>query len=141
MSDKDSLDLTSAEVSKTEMPENEGEDEDLEKLGDDEDDLIPASTQFDQLQSRLLGSLNKELIDQIAVDFAWINSKVARKRLIRFVLLYSKSRADLLPFFARLIASLNSYIPEIGEVVIKTVSLDIINVSLKPGSMPLQKRK
>lgn len=131
-SDNDSLDVRSAEGSNVEFskkkdiliqfPQYEVDDEDLDKLGEDEDDFLPVSTQFDQLQSRLLGCLNKESADQIAVDFAWINSKVARKRLIRFLLLHSKSRADLLPFFGRLIACLNSYIPEIGEIIIKTVS-------------------
>jgi regulator of nonsense transcripts 2 len=104
-------------------PENDIDEEDFEKL-DEEDESIPASTQLDQIQSRLLGSLNKEIIDQIAVDFAWINSKGARKRLSRFLLLHSKSRADLIPFFGRLIACFNPYIPEIGQTVIKLVRFD-----------------
>jgi regulator of nonsense transcripts 2 len=98
-------------------PENDIDEEEL----DEEDESIPASTQVDQIQSRLLGSLNKEVIDQIAVDFAWINSKGARKRLSRFILLHSKSRADLIPFFGRLIACFNPYIPEISQTVIKLV--------------------
>lgn len=102
------------------VADNDADDDDLEKL-DEEDESIPASTQFDQIQSRLLGSLNRELVDQIALDFAWINSKGARKRLVRLLVLHSKSRADLIPFFARLIACLYPYIPEIGKIVIKTV--------------------
>ena len=105
----------SANINKAQNQEKEIEDE-------DEDDSLPVSSQFEQLQSRLLGSLNKDLIDQIAVDFAWINSKGARKRLIRLLLMYSKSKAELLPFFGRLIACLNPYIPEIGATVIKSVS-------------------
>ena len=102
--------------------EKKVEDDCLDRLEDDDDMGQNVPSQFEHLQNRLLGSLNRDRIDQIAVDFAWINSKGARKRLIRLFLQYSKSRAELIPYFSRLIACLNPYVPEIGEIVIKSVS-------------------
>ncbi|KAH9851383.1 ARM repeat-containing protein [Lenzites betulinus] len=70
------------------------------------------------LLARLPDATNRSLIDQAAVDFAFLNSKAARKRLVRFMGQIPKSRTDLLPHYARLIAILNPYMPDIGHEVV-----------------------
>ncbi|PPQ97386.1 hypothetical protein CVT26_006620 [Gymnopilus dilepis] len=67
---------------------------------------------------RLPDATNRVLIDQAAVDFAFLNSKAARKRLIRFLTQVPKNRTDLLPHYSRLIATLNKYMPDIGTEVV-----------------------
>ncbi|KAF8897021.1 armadillo-type protein [Gymnopilus junonius] len=67
---------------------------------------------------RLPDATNRALIDQAAVDFAFLNSKAARKRLIRFLSQVPKNRTDLLPHYSRLIATLNKYMPDIGSGVV-----------------------
>lgn len=90
---------------------------------------------------RLSDCTNRVLIDQAAVDFAFLNSKAARKRLIKvrnhfnsitairrltgsqqFMTQVSKNRIDLLPHYSRLIATLNKYMPDIGMEVVAFVS-------------------
>ncbi|KAK0212735.1 ARM repeat-containing protein [Desarmillaria ectypa] len=120
-------------------------EEELEKLAegrlpstsqDDDDDEAPTpvpgtprsttpllSSQAPQGPSQLLTALlirlpdatNRELIDQAAIDFAFLNSKAARKRLVKFLSQVSKSRTDLLPHYSRLVATLNRYMPDIGS--------------------------
>lgn len=63
---------------------------------------------------RLPDATNKALIDQAATDFALLNSKAARKRLVKFLGQVQKSRLDLLPYYSRLVATLNKYMPDIG---------------------------
>ncbi|KAJ7096222.1 armadillo-type protein [Mycena epipterygia] len=63
---------------------------------------------------RLPDATNRALIDQAAIDFAFLNSKAARKRLVRFLGQVPKNRTDLLPHYSRLVATLNRYMPDVG---------------------------
>lgn len=80
------------------------------------------------------------MIDQAAVDFAFLNSKAARKRLIKvgfhpvdlslgglissdqFLTTVPKNRTDLLPHYSRLVATLSKYMPDIGSELVASVS-------------------
>jgi len=66
------------------------------------------------LLARLPDCTNRTLIDQAAVDFAFLNSKAARKRLVKFLTQVPKTRIDLLPHYSRLVATLNKYMPDVG---------------------------
>ncbi|KAJ7703097.1 armadillo-type protein [Mycena rosella] len=63
---------------------------------------------------RLPDATNRALIDQAAIDFAFLNSKAARKRLVRFLGQVPKNRTDLLPHYSRLVATLTKYLPDVG---------------------------
>ncbi|KAJ7072238.1 ARM repeat-containing protein [Mycena amicta] len=63
---------------------------------------------------RLPDATNRALIDQAAIDFAFLNSKAARKRLVKFLGQVPKNRTDLIPHYSRLVATLNQYMPDIG---------------------------
>ncbi|WRT69288.1 uncharacterized protein IL334_006272 [Kwoniella shivajii] len=69
---------------------------------------------------------NREVVDKLAVEFAFLNSKAARKRLIKFIGEVPKQRTDLLPHYARFIATLEKYMPDIGAGV-----LDILDEELR----------
>ncbi|KAF8638034.1 hypothetical protein AX16_010666 [Volvariella volvacea WC 439] len=73
------------------------------------------------LLTRLPDATNRALIDQAAVDFAFLNSKAARKRLVKFLSQVSKNRTDLLPHYSRLVATLNRYMPDIGTELVATL--------------------
>ncbi|KAJ4483312.1 transcription factor [Lentinula aciculospora] len=70
------------------------------------------------LLTRLPDATNRILIDQAAVDFAFLNSKAARKRLVKFLGQVPKNRTDLLPHYSRLVAILNPYMPDIGTELV-----------------------
>ncbi|KAG2345664.1 ARM repeat-containing protein [Suillus weaverae] len=70
------------------------------------------------LLARLPDATNRVMIDQAAIDFAFLNSKAARKRLIKFLGAVPKNRTDLLPHYARLVATLNRYMPDIGAELV-----------------------
>ncbi|KAF9451945.1 transcription factor [Macrolepiota fuliginosa MF-IS2] len=67
---------------------------------------------------RLQDATNRTLIDQAAIDFAFLNSKAARKRLVKTLSQVPKNRTDLLPHYSRLVATLNRYMPDIGSDLI-----------------------
>ncbi|KAG8722033.1 hypothetical protein FRC08_007802 [Ceratobasidium sp. 394] len=80
-----------------------------------------ASQALTALLARLLDANNRTMIDEIAVDFAFFNSKASRKRLVKFLSQPPKNRTDILPYFARLVAILNPYMPDIGSELVASL--------------------
>lgn len=73
------------------------------------------------LLARLPDATNRTLIDQAAVEFAFLNSKAARKRLIKFLSNVPKNRTDLLPHYSRLVATLDKYMPDVGSDLVTSL--------------------
>ena len=120
-----------------EKPQDKSVDEDngndAESVSDEEKiDQIPTDTTsgegssttsaaLDNILSRLPSALNRDVIDKIAVDFCYLNSKSSRRRLINTLLAVPRTRLDLLSYYARLIATLNQHFPDIGESILSQV--------------------
>ena len=69
--------------------------------------------QVDSLLARLPELQTKDAVDQAATDFAFLNSKASRNRLIKAVQEIPKGRSDLLPIYSRLVATLGKYLQDI----------------------------
>ncbi|WVF65338.1 hypothetical protein IAT40_000064 [Kwoniella sp. CBS 6097] len=69
---------------------------------------------------------NREVVDKLAIEFAFLNSKAARKRLVNFIGEVPKQRTDLLPHYARFLATLDKYMPDVSNGV-----LDILDEELR----------
>ena len=69
--------------------------------------------QVDAILLRLPDLQSKEMVDQVALDFCFVNSKASRNRLIKTVQEVPKGRTDLLPHYARLAATLGQYMPDV----------------------------
>jgi regulator of nonsense transcripts 2 len=67
-------------------------------------------------------SNNREVVDKLAIEFAFLNSKAARKRLIRFMGEVPNTRTDLLPHYGRFLATLDKYMPDVSAGVTEIVS-------------------
>lgn len=83
---------------------------------DDQSTAIANKTigaQVDALLARLPDLTSKDLIDQAAIDFCFLNSKASRNRLVKAVQEIPKGRSDLLPSYSRLVATLGKYMPDI----------------------------
>lgn len=73
----------------------------------------------DAFLARLPELTSKELVDDAAVEFCFLNSKASRNRLIKALQEVPKGRTDLLPFYSRLAATLGRYM---ADVVLAVVS-------------------
>lgn len=85
---------------------------------DDQSTAIANKTigaQVDALLARLPDLTSKDLIDQAAIDFCFVNSKASRNRLIKAVQEVPKGRSDLLPSYSRLVATLGKYMTDITK--------------------------
>ncbi|KAI0020231.1 MIF4G domain-containing protein [Xylariomycetidae sp. FL0641] len=88
------------------------------ETADDQSTAIANKTigaQVDVLLTRLPELTNKDAVDQVAVDFCFLNSKASRNRLIKGLTEVPKGRTDLLPFWSRLVATLGQYMPDVPK--------------------------
>lgn len=88
------------------------------QAADDQSTAIANKTigaQVDALLARLPDLTNKDSIDQMAIDFCFLNSKASRNRLVKALTDVPKGRSDLLPNWARLVATLGRYMPDVPK--------------------------
>lgn len=69
--------------------------------------------QVDAILLRLPDMQTKDQVDSVAHDFCFLNSKASRNRLVKSLQDIPKARTDLLPLYARLIATLGQYMPDV----------------------------
>jgi regulator of nonsense transcripts 2 len=94
-------------------------------VGDEEAIQSGPAARLSALLAALPEASNREMVDKLAVEFAFLNSKAARKRLIKFLAEVPKNRTDLLPHYARFIATLNTYMPDVGAGVIDSLDEEL----------------
>lgn len=75
--------------------------------------------QVDALLARLPELTNKDLVDQAAIDFCFLNSKASRNRLVKALTEVPKGRSDLLPSWSRLVATLGRYMPDVPKGLVE----------------------
>ncbi|OAG35932.1 hypothetical protein AYO21_09859 [Fonsecaea monophora] len=74
--------------------------------------------QVDAILLRLPELQTKDMVDQVALDFCFLNSKASRNRLVKTIQEVPKGRLDLLPLYARLAATLGQYMPDVVQGLI-----------------------
>nr|CAG4640628.1 EOG090X0143 [Eulimnadia texana] len=70
---------------------------------------------FDSFLSSLPTCVNREMIDSAAIEFCNnLNTRLHRRKLVRAMFMVPRTRLDLLPFYARLAAVLNPFLPDVA---------------------------
>ncbi|XP_067284371.1 regulator of nonsense transcripts 2 [Pseudorasbora parva] len=108
--DLDATDETeSEELAKKIMDEQEQEDEEA-STGSHLKLIVDAFIQ------QLPNCINRDLIDKAAMDFCMnMNTKSNRRKLVRALFTVPRQRLDLLPFYARLVATLHPCMSDVAE--------------------------
>ncbi|KAL0026394.1 hypothetical protein WJX79_005678 [Trebouxia sp. C0005] len=110
-------------------PASDNVDFDAEGIADDDnaagdtEALGGAKTKaaVDALLSQLPKCISRDLCDELSVNFCYLNSKAARKRLVRTLCESNhRSNLQLLPFYCRVAATLSQVFPDVGLAVLKT---------------------
>ncbi|EON96553.1 putative nonsense-mediated mrna decay factor protein [Phaeoacremonium minimum UCRPA7] len=107
---------------KIEPSENTETSKPTDTSADDQSTAIANKTigaQVDALLLRLPDLATKDAIDQTAIDFCFLNSKASRNRLIKALTDVPKGRSDLLPSWARLVATLGQYMPDVPKALVE----------------------
>lgn len=80
----------------------------------DEDPNSSGKVLMETFLTQLPNCVNRDLIDRAAIDFCLnLNKRSNRKRLARALLMVPRTRYDLLPFYARLVAALSPVMPDL----------------------------
>jgi regulator of nonsense transcripts 2 len=101
-----------AKVAESDTKANDGEEQSTAAVSK------TVGTQVDALLARLPELQTKDMVDQLALEFCFLNSKASRNRLIKTVSEVPKGRSDLLPVYARLVATLGQYLPDVTQGLI-----------------------
>jgi len=112
---------------------DEVEPEDEPMTVEDKRNINPLA--LESILERLPYALNRDAIDQIAVDFCFVNNKGSMKKLIKTLVNVPRQRLDLLPYYSRLISTLNRCFPEIGESVINELEAEFHRFQKKSDQM------
>ncbi|XP_047081890.1 regulator of nonsense transcripts UPF2 [Lolium rigidum] len=73
---------------------------------------------LDNLLQRLPGCVSRDLIDQLTVEFCYLNSKASRKKLARALFSVPRTSLELLPYYSRLVATLSSCMKDVPSMLL-----------------------
>lgn len=98
-------------------------------------------TQPDHYFSKLSSCVNRDMIDNAAIDFmCFFNTKFGRRKLIKTLFNVQRTRLDLLPFFARLTATINPYVPSIGNELVTLLRQTFKNLFHKKDQINIESK-
>lgn len=88
--------------------------------GESEKDKIKGldGTSLDGLLQRLPGCVSRDLIDQLTVEFCYLNSKSTRKKLVRALFNVPRTSLELLPYYSRLVATLATCMKDVPTMLL-----------------------
>lgn len=91
--------------------------------------------------SKLFEYVNRDMIDNAAITFARdYNTRVGRKKLTKVLFKVPRTRLDLLPFFARLAATLHPYIPCIADDICTSLKHDFRKLFKKKDQINIESK-
>lgn len=109
-----------------EFNKEDGDDKPVE-LDADDDTSGNASlkNQLDNFLNQLPNCINKEMIDNAAIDFLMThNNKSHRRRLVKTLFNIPRTRLDLLPLYSRLVAILHPVMPDVATDLVALLKAD-----------------
>ncbi|KAE9608234.1 putative up-frameshift suppressor 2 [Lupinus albus] len=92
-----------------------------DKKGENEKDKLRTleGTNFDALLQRLPGCVSRDLIDQLTVEFCYLNSKSNRKKLVRALFNVPRTSLELLPYYSRMVATLSTCMKDVNTILLQ----------------------
>ncbi|XP_075233802.1 regulator of nonsense transcripts 2-like isoform X2 [Lycorma delicatula] len=99
--------------------------DDITAVEEQDDSTNVYKAQLDVFINHLPQCVNREMIDNAAIEFLIsFNTKIASRKLIKALFNVHRTRLDLLPFYGRLIAILNPAIPELSINLVQMLKQD-----------------
>lgn len=104
-----------------EVDKERGKEKDADKKGDKDKEKHkgPDGTNLETLLQRLPGSVSRDLIDQLTVEFCYLNSKTNRKKLVKALFNVPRTSLELLPYYSRMVATLSTCMKDISSMLLQ----------------------
>ncbi|KAH7537348.1 hypothetical protein FEM48_Zijuj03G0083000 [Ziziphus jujuba var. spinosa] len=81
--------------------------------------IADSGTNLDALLQRLPGCVSRDLIDQLTVEFCYLNSKANRKKLVRALFNVPRTSLELLPYYSRMVATLSTCMKDVSSMLLQ----------------------
>uniref|UniRef100_A0A5B6Z5R2 Putative regulator of nonsense transcripts UPF2 isoform X2 n=1 Tax=Davidia involucrata TaxID=16924 RepID=A0A5B6Z5R2_DAVIN len=107
---------------KTKDPDKEkGKEKDADRKGENEKEKLKGleGTSLDALLQRLPGCVSRDLIDQLTVEFCYLNSKSNRKKLVRALFNVPRTSLELLPYYSRMVGTLSTCMKDVSSMLLQ----------------------
>ncbi|KAJ9175552.1 hypothetical protein P3X46_014098 [Hevea brasiliensis] len=107
---------------KAKDPEKEkGKEKDAERKGEIEKEKPKGleGSNLDALLQRLPGCVSRDLIDQLTVEFCYLNSKSNRKKLVKALFNVPRTSLELLPYYSRMVATLSTCMKDVSSILVQ----------------------
>ncbi|KAK4578950.1 hypothetical protein RGQ29_028851 [Quercus rubra] len=103
------------------MDKEKGKEKDSDKKGENEKEKLKGleGTNLDALLQRLPGCVSRDLIDQLTVEFCYLNSKSNRKKLVRALFNVPRTSLELLPYYSRMVATLSTCMKDVSSMLLQ----------------------
>ncbi|KAL4621348.1 hypothetical protein ACB092_06G220800 [Castanea dentata] len=103
------------------MDKEKGKEKDSDKKGENEKEKLKGleGTNLDALLQRLPGCVSRDLIDQLTVEFCYLNSKSNRKKLARALFNVPRTSLELLPYYSRMVATLSTCMKDVSSMLLQ----------------------
>ncbi|XP_021910214.1 regulator of nonsense transcripts UPF2 [Carica papaya] len=126
---------------KVKEPEKEkGKERDTDKKGENGKEKLKnlEGANLDALLQRLPGCVSRDLIDQLTVEFCYLNSKSNRKRLVRALFNVPRTSLELLPYYSRLVATLSTCMKDISTMLLQMLEEEFSSLVNKKDQMNIE---
>ncbi|XP_021737281.1 regulator of nonsense transcripts UPF2-like [Chenopodium quinoa] len=123
-----------------EVDKERGKDKDADKKGDKEKEKHKGldGTNLETLLQRLPGSVSRDLIDQLTVEFCYLNSKSNRKKLVRALFNVPRTSLELLPYYSRMVATLSTCMKDISSMLLQMLEEEFNYLINKKDQMNIE---
>ncbi|KAK7354481.1 hypothetical protein VNO80_19945 [Phaseolus coccineus] len=115
-------------------------DKDNDKKGENEKDKLRSleGTNLDALLQRLPGCVSRDLIDQLTVEFCYLNSKSNRKKLVRALFNVPRTSLELLAYYSRMVATLSTCMKDVSSILLQMLEEEFSFLINKKDQMNIE---
>jgi regulator of nonsense transcripts 2 len=93
---------------------------------------------FERLLQRLPGCVSRDLIDQLTVEYCYLNSKTNRKKLVKALFNVPRTSLELLAYYSRMVATLASCMKDIPSMLVQMLEDEFNSLVHKKDQMNIE---
>ncbi|GFP82417.1 regulator of nonsense transcripts upf2 [Phtheirospermum japonicum] len=125
---------------KEEKDKEKGKEKDTERRGESEKDKVKGldGTNLEVLLHRLPSCVSRDLIDQLTVEFCYLNSKSSRKKLVRALFNVPRTSLELLPYYSRMVATLSTCVKDVSSMLLQFLEEEFNTLTNKKDQMNIE---
>ncbi|KAL0290372.1 UNVERIFIED_CONTAM: Regulator of nonsense transcripts UPF2 [Sesamum calycinum] len=125
---------------KEEKDKEKGKEKDAERRVEGEKDRTKGldGTNLEGLLHRLPSCVSRDLIDQLTVEFCYLNSKSNRKKLVRALFNVPRTSLELLPYYSRMVATLSTCMKDVSTMLLQLLEEEFNTLTNKKDQMNIE---